>query len=80
MIEADALILHLNPLQEALQPEGDARWAGLLPRIETVARALDVPVIAKEVGWGISAAVARPDRMKSSRRRATLRRLPIMPM
>jgi len=54
MIAADALILHLNPLQEALQPEGDTRFAGLLQRIEAVCRALDVPVIAKEVGWGIS--------------------------
>lgn len=59
MIEADALILHLNPLQEALQPEGNTRWAGLLARIETVARALPVPVIAKEVGWGISGDLAR---------------------
>lgn len=59
MIEADALILHLNALQEALQPEGDTNWAGLLPRIETVARSLDVPVIVKEVGWGISGADAR---------------------
>jgi isopentenyl-diphosphate delta-isomerase len=55
MIEANALILHLNPLQEALQPEGDTRWAGLLRRIEPVARALPVPIIAKEVGWGIGA-------------------------
>jgi isopentenyl-diphosphate delta-isomerase len=59
MIEADALILHLNPLQEALQPEGDTRFAGLLSRIEVVCRALDVPVIVKEVGWGISQQVAR---------------------
>ena len=59
MIEADALILHLNPLQEALQPEGDTRFAGLLPKIEAVCRALEVPVVAKEVGWGISEMVAR---------------------
>jgi len=57
-IEADALILHLNPLQEALQPEGDTRWSGLLAAIEQVVRYLPVPVVAKEVGWGISAAVA----------------------
>jgi isopentenyl-diphosphate Delta-isomerase len=55
MIEADALILHLNALQEALQPEGDTHFAGLLDKIEKVCRALRVPVIAKEVGWGISA-------------------------
>ena len=59
MIEADALILHLNPLQEALQPEGDTRFAGLLPKIEAVCRQLEVPVIVKEVGWGISERVAR---------------------
>lgn len=59
LVEADGLILHLNPLQEALQPEGDTRWAGLLNKIEAVCRALPVPVIAKEVGWGISEETAR---------------------
>lgn len=59
MIEADALALHLNPLQEALQPEGNVNFAGLLGRIEQVCRALEVPVIVKEVGWGISGEVAR---------------------
>ena len=59
MIEADALILHLNPLQEAVQPEGETRFAGLLKKIEVVCRALPVPVIAKEVGWGIAEADAR---------------------
>ncbi len=59
MIEADALILHLNPLQEALQPEGDTNFAGLLRKIEAVCRALEVPVVVKEVGWGISARAAR---------------------
>jgi isopentenyl-diphosphate delta-isomerase len=54
MIQADALVLHLNALQEAVQPEGDANFAGLLNKIEAVCRALPVPVIAKEVGWGIS--------------------------
>jgi isopentenyl-diphosphate Delta-isomerase len=54
MIEADALILHLNALQEAVQPEGDTRFAGLLGKIEKVCRDLHVPVIAKEVGWGFS--------------------------
>ena len=52
MIEADALILHLNPLQEALQPEGDTRWSGLLARDRGGRERVDVPVIAKEVGWG----------------------------
>jgi isopentenyl-diphosphate delta-isomerase len=59
MIEADALILHLNAVQEAVQPEGDVNFAGLLKKIETVCRVLPVPVIAKEVGWGISERVAR---------------------
>lgn len=54
MVGADALILHLNPLQEALQPEGNTRFAGLLKKIETVCHRLPVPVIVKEVGWGIS--------------------------
>lgn len=59
MIEADALILHLNPLQEAVQPEGDVNFSGLINKIEAVCRQLDVPVIAKEVGWGISEQAAR---------------------
>jgi isopentenyl-diphosphate delta-isomerase len=59
MVEADALVLHLNSLQEALQPEGDVNFAGLLAKIETVADGLPVPLIAKEVGWGISADAAR---------------------
>jgi len=59
LVEADGLILHLNPLQEALQPEGDTRWAGLLAKIKAVCRQLPVPVIAKEVGWGLSAQAAR---------------------
>lgn len=56
--QADALILHFNPLQEALQSGGDTTFAGLEPLIEQVVRAIDVPVIAKEVGFGISGDVA----------------------
>jgi isopentenyl-diphosphate delta-isomerase len=59
MVEADALILHLNVLQELVQPEGNSRWAGLLGKIEQVCRQLSVPVIAKEVGWGLSEEAAR---------------------
>ncbi len=59
MIEADALVIHLNPLQEALQPEGDSRWRGVLAGIEGLVRDLSVPVVAKEVGAGLSAKVAR---------------------
>ncbi|WP_417307504.1 type 2 isopentenyl-diphosphate Delta-isomerase [Devosia sp.] len=58
MIGADALIIHLNPLQEAVQPEGDRDWRGLLDKIGALAQGLDVPVVAKEVGGGISAKVA----------------------
>ena len=57
LLQADALILHLNPLQEALQSEGDTTFRGLLSKIATVCKAIDIPVIVKEVGWGLSAAV-----------------------
>ena len=59
MIGADALFLHLNPLQEAVQPEGDRNWSGLMGKIEALAGSLDVPVVVKEVGNGISGALAR---------------------
>ena len=58
-IAADALILHLNPLQEAVQPEGDTRFSDLLVKIERVCANLSVPVIVKEVGWGISRQAAK---------------------
>jgi len=58
-IGADALFLHLNPLQEALQPEGDVNFSGLLRKIEQVCKKLPVPVFIKEVGWGISDSVAK---------------------
>ncbi len=54
LVRADALVLHLNPLQEALQPEGDTCFRGLLERIAGVCRHLEFPVIVKEVGWGIA--------------------------
>ena len=59
MVSADALILHLNPLQEALQASGNLNWSGLLSKIESVCSALAVPVIVKEVGWGLSETVVR---------------------
>ena len=59
MIEADALFLHLNPLQEAVQERGDRHWRGLAARIEEVCRRLPVPVVVKEVGWGVSPQTAR---------------------
>jgi len=58
MIEADALILHLNALQEALQASGDVDFSGLLAKIGTICHGVSVPVIAKEVGWGIPATAA----------------------
>lgn len=58
MIGADALALHLNPLQEVIQPEGNVDFSGLLPKIEEVCSQLSVPVIAKEVGCGLSKKVA----------------------
>ncbi|HOU14295.1 MAG TPA: type 2 isopentenyl-diphosphate Delta-isomerase [Anaerolineae bacterium] len=59
LVEANGLFLHLNPLQEALQPEGNTRFGGLLRRIEAVCRVLEVPVIVKEVGAGLSERAAR---------------------
>ncbi len=59
MIEADALILHLNPLQEALQPEGESNFSDLVSKISDIKKDLSVPLIIKEVGWGISIDAAR---------------------
>jgi isopentenyl-diphosphate Delta-isomerase len=59
MIGADALALHLNPLQEAIQPEGQCNFSGLLPKIGEVVREVGVPVAVKEIGCGIAEATAR---------------------
>ena len=58
MIGADGLILHLNVLQEAVQPEGNRNFKGLTDKIANVCNELDVPVVVKEVGNGISVEVA----------------------
>jgi isopentenyl-diphosphate delta-isomerase len=58
LIEADGLVVHLNPLQELFQPEGDNRFRGVLKGIRTLVRGLNVPVIVKEIGCGISKKVA----------------------
>ncbi|GBC74870.1 Isopentenyl-diphosphate delta-isomerase [archaeon HR06] len=58
MIKANALIIHLNPLQELIQPEGDTNFKGVLDKIREFTKALDVPIIVKEVGAGISREVA----------------------
>ncbi|MCU4925956.1 type 2 isopentenyl-diphosphate Delta-isomerase [Halobacteria archaeon AArc-dxtr1] len=59
MIEADAMAVHLNFLQEAVQPEGDVDARGCLAAIERVADELSVPVIVKETGNGISGETAQ---------------------
>ena len=56
--KADALILHLNVLQELTQPEGNRNWENLLPKIKELVNYLSVPVIVKEVGYGLSKKVA----------------------
>jgi isopentenyl-diphosphate delta-isomerase len=59
MIDADALAIHLNPLQEAIQPEGETNYTGALGKIKEIAANLSVPVFAKETGAGISAEDAK---------------------
>ncbi len=54
MLRADALVLHLNAIQEAVQPNGDTCFRGLLAKIEAICGELETPVIVKEVGWGIA--------------------------
>lgn len=53
-VEADALAIHLNPLQEVVQPEGDSKFSGVLSQIGVFAKDLGLPVIVKETGAGIS--------------------------
>ncbi len=57
-VGADALNFHLNPLQEAIQPEGDTRFAGIHARLAEVLQALETPALVKEVGAGLSARTA----------------------
>ena len=59
MIDADALIIHLNPLQEAVQAGGDRDWSGVLAAIERTVRVVGVPVVIKEVGCGLSGVLAK---------------------
>ncbi|MHB8433596.1 MAG: type 2 isopentenyl-diphosphate Delta-isomerase [Candidatus Tyrphobacter sp.] len=54
MLRADALVLHLNAVQEAVQVEGDTCFSGLLEKIARLCEALETPVVVKEVGWGIA--------------------------
>lgn len=59
LLRADGLVLHLNPLQEALQPEGDTCFRGLLERIAQLCSEVGFPIVVKEVGWGIAASDVR---------------------
>ncbi len=58
-IEADALIVHLNPMQEAFQVNGDHNWIGVIHAIEKLKLHVNVPIIVKEVGFGISSSMAK---------------------
>ncbi len=58
-VRADAVAIHINPLQEILQKEGDTNWKGVLERIKEFRKACKIPIIVKEVGAGISGKVAR---------------------
>ena len=59
MVAADALVVHLNPLQEACQPEGDRDWWGVGAALEALIKTLDAPVVVKETGAGLSASTAK---------------------
>ncbi|MEX0602719.1 MAG: type 2 isopentenyl-diphosphate Delta-isomerase [Bacteroidota bacterium] len=59
LVEADGFAVHLNPLQEFLQPEGNPQFRGVLRGIELLVNHLSVPVLVKEIGAGISGQVAR---------------------
>ena len=63
-VEANAMMIHLNPLQELVQPDGDRNWHGVLDAIEKCCHSLDVPVIVKEVGMGIGPGSPAPDRCR----------------
>lgn len=58
MIDANALVIHLNPLQELIQPEGEPRYRGVLEKISKITESINIPIIVKEVGAGISRDVA----------------------
>jgi isopentenyl-diphosphate delta-isomerase len=59
MLEADAFVVHLNPLQELLQKEGEPNFVGLLKKLEKLTSKAKVPIIIKEVGSGISKDAAK---------------------
>lgn len=59
LLEADGFVIHLNPLQELLQPEGETNFSGLLIQVERLVKISPVPIIVKEVGSGISKEAAK---------------------
>lgn len=59
MVDADALAVHINPIQEVIQPEGDRNFKNLLPKLAELIPQLTKPVISKEVGFGLSENVIR---------------------
>lgn len=59
IVEADGMVIHLNPLQELFQPEGNPDFTGLIKRLQKLTEILKVPVIVKEVGSGISKKVVQ---------------------
>ncbi len=59
LVEADAMVIHVNPLQELLQPEGEPDFKGLLRSIELITKKIKTPIIVKEVGSGISKRAAK---------------------
>ncbi len=59
ILDADILAIHLNPLQESIQPEGDLDARGYLDSIGQITESVDIPVMAKETGCGISAESAK---------------------
>ena len=69
MVQANALVIHLNAIQECIQPEGNRNFKGILQRIGLVAKNLAVPVVVKEVGSGIKRVCVTPQRIRSRRDR-----------
>ena len=59
LVNADAFVIHLNPLQELIQKEGDTNFSGLLKSIEKLCKEIEIPIFAKEVGAGISKSTAK---------------------
>lgn len=59
MMEANAIAIHLNPLQETIQLEGETNYKGILSKVRKIAEAIDIPVIVKETGAGIAAEEAK---------------------